>query len=320
MFKLFDRVKGNTPTTGTGDITFGSVSSNAFLTPTEAGCAAGDNVRYLIVDGTDFEVGIGTIGGSVATMARTTVTKSKIGGTAGTSKINLSGTAVFGFTAGSEDILIPLNNLSDLDDADTALDNLGGTTVGKALFTATDAAAAQTAIGGTTVGKAVLTAADAAGARDAIGSSPGSVVNSADSSYATYTSLTAQIPGDDTIPQSTEGTQILTCSITPTKSANNLRVKVSIPEIICATSLSVVGAVFRDSGANAVGAAIAFTGATLTSLNFSFVVSAASTSATTFKLRVGPTASGTIYVNGNASARQLGGIQVATMTIEEIEV
>ncbi|EAQ34560.1 hypothetical protein NB311A_06066 [Nitrobacter sp. Nb-311A] len=148
MFKLFDRVKVNIATTGTGDVTFGSASSNAFVTPTEAGAGDGDTVRYLIVDGTDFEVGIGTIKSSVAEMERTTVKESKIGGTVGTTKLTLSGTAVLSLSASAADILVPVNNLSDLDDADTALDNLGGTTVGKALFTTTDAAAALNAIGG----------------------------------------------------------------------------------------------------------------------------------------------------------------------------
>lgn len=147
MPKLFDRVKVNIATTGTGDVTFGSVSSNAFLTPTEVGCADGDTVRYVIVDGTDYEEGIGTIASSVATMARTTVTKSKIGGTVGTTKINLSGTAVLAFTVAAADILNPANNLSELTNTGTAQTNLGGTTVGKALFTATDAAAARTVTG-----------------------------------------------------------------------------------------------------------------------------------------------------------------------------
>lgn len=40
----------------------------------------------------------------------------------------------------------PANNLSDLTDPDDALDNLGGTTVGKAVFKATDASAARTAL------------------------------------------------------------------------------------------------------------------------------------------------------------------------------
>lgn len=43
--------------------------------------------------------------------------------------------------------LLAANNLADLANANTALTNLGGTTTGKALFVATDAAAARTAIG-----------------------------------------------------------------------------------------------------------------------------------------------------------------------------
>ena len=147
MLKLFDRTKVNIATTGTGDVTFVSASSNAFLTPTEAGCADSDTVRYVIVDGTDYEEGTGTIKSSVAVMERSTVLRSKIGGTAGTTKIDLSGTAVLSLTLAAADIMIPANNLSDLTSAPTALTNLGGTTVGKAVFTATDAAAARAAIG-----------------------------------------------------------------------------------------------------------------------------------------------------------------------------
>jgi len=90
-------------------------------------------------------------------------------------------------------------NLADLNSSATALTNLGGTTVGKSVFTAADAAAARTAIGAgtgsgdgdvvaannlsdlanagtartnlgaTTVGANVFTAADQAAARSAIG-------------------------------------------------------------------------------------------------------------------------------------------------------
>lgn len=89
MPKLFDRVKVNTSTTGDGDITIGSVSSSAFYLPSEVGAADGDTVRYIIVDSTDVEEGVGTIADSVATMERTTVTQSKVGGVAGTSKLSL---------------------------------------------------------------------------------------------------------------------------------------------------------------------------------------------------------------------------------------
>lgn len=133
MPKLFDLVKANIATTGTGTITFGPAFSNSFLTPSEAGCADADTVRYVLVDGDDVEVGEGVIGGSVTAMTRTVVF-SKIGGIKGTSKINLSGTAFVYFTALSSDILNPSNNLSDVADADTAVDNIGayrkGTIVG----------------------------------------------------------------------------------------------------------------------------------------------------------------------------------------------
>lgn len=136
MPKLFDRVKFNTSTTGTGDITIGSVSSAAFLSPSEAGCADGDTVRYIIVDGTDFEEGVGTVADSVATLQRTTVTRSKVGGVAGTGKLNLSGAAVVALTLAAADVL----NSADVSE------------VGAALLAATDADAALTELGGSSDG------------------------------------------------------------------------------------------------------------------------------------------------------------------------
>lgn len=125
MPKLFDRVKVNIATTGTGTVTFGQASSPAFLTPAEAGAIDGNTVRYVVVDGTDFEEGIGTILASVAQMSRDTVTRSKIDGILGAAKINLSGAAVLVFTASAADILNPANNLSDVVSAASARASLG---------------------------------------------------------------------------------------------------------------------------------------------------------------------------------------------------
>ena len=61
------------------------------------------------------------------------------------------------------------NNLSDLASAATARTNLGGTTVGKDLFTTASASAARATLGSTTVGDAVFIAADAAAGRTALG-------------------------------------------------------------------------------------------------------------------------------------------------------
>ena len=106
MPKLFDLVKVNIATTGTGTVTFGSVFSPEFFTPSEVGAVDGDTVRYVLIDGTDIELGTGTIGGSVTTMTRT-VTRSRVGGIAGTSLLNLSGTAYLALTAAAADILNP---------------------------------------------------------------------------------------------------------------------------------------------------------------------------------------------------------------------
>ena len=104
MVKLFNLVKVNTATTGTGDVTFGAAFSDAFFTPSEAGAVDGDSVSYVLVEGDDTEIGTGVIGSSVTTMTRT-VLKSKIGGTAGTSKMNLGGAAYLAFTALADDFL-----------------------------------------------------------------------------------------------------------------------------------------------------------------------------------------------------------------------
>ena len=172
MPKLFDRVKVNIPTTGTGTVTFGAVPSNAFLTPAESGAIDSDTVRYLLIEGTDFEEGVGTIQSSIAQMARTTVTRSKIAGVYGSSKINLSGTATLVFTASAADILNPANSLSDVASVATARTNLGATATGVALFTANNAAAGRAALGSTTVGDAVFVASDAATARAAMETAP----------------------------------------------------------------------------------------------------------------------------------------------------
>lgn len=87
-----NRVWMTTATTGTGTITLGSARAG-HLTFAEAGVADADTVTYVIVDGADFELGTGTYTSSGTTLSRDTVAVSKISGVAGTSKINLSGSA-----------------------------------------------------------------------------------------------------------------------------------------------------------------------------------------------------------------------------------
>lgn len=82
--------------------------------------------------------------------------------------------------------LLAANNLSDLASAATARTNLGGTTVGKAVFTAASEAAAQTAIGATATGASVLTAANAAAGRTALAAAANTLAGVASVSLSDY--------------------------------------------------------------------------------------------------------------------------------------
>lgn len=104
MAKLFNRVKVNTATTGTGTMTLGAAAASNFFTAAEAGVANNDVVAYVIEDGTDVEVGIGTYTSAGTTLSRTTVRLSKIAGVSGTTKLSLSGAAIVFLSPHKEDL------------------------------------------------------------------------------------------------------------------------------------------------------------------------------------------------------------------------
>jgi len=85
-------------TTGTGTITLGSAEAG-YQSFAAAGVVDGDIVRYVIEDGTDWEIGTGTYTASGTTLSRT-VTESSNADNA----ITLSGSAVVFVTATSPDI------------------------------------------------------------------------------------------------------------------------------------------------------------------------------------------------------------------------
>ena len=109
----------STSTTGTGTITLGSALTGyqSFAT---AGVTNGDQVRYTIQEGADWELGLGTYTASGTTLSRTP-SESSNGGSA----ITLAGNAEVFITAAAGDILQPANNLSDLANAGTSRTNLG---------------------------------------------------------------------------------------------------------------------------------------------------------------------------------------------------
>jgi hypothetical protein len=148
---------------------------------------------------------------------------------------------------------------------------------------------------------------------------PGAVVQTVYAISGAVDSGTTAIPVDDTIPQSSEGDEYLTLAITP-KSASNLL----IIDINCQAEMTAsanwVCALFQDATAGAlavVKGSIAANGAA--TVNLRHVMVSGTTSATTFKQRMGP-GSGTLTMNGANTSRLFGGVAASSMTIMEIKV
>lgn len=131
------------------------------------------------------------------------------------------------------------------------------------------------------------------------------VVQQIRASTTTAGSTTTILPFDNTIPQNTEGAQVLTVTITPTNSSHILVIDYQLWGSTNAALAGepLVAALFQDSTAGALQATLAAHDPFGT-LNDNgcfgrYYMTAGTTSATTFKLRLGPGAAGTGYWMGN---------------------
>ena len=118
------------------------------------------------------------------------------------------------------------------------------------------------------------------------GSSTG-VIQQQRSILRTALSTASTMPSGDTIPQNTDGVEVLTATITPTDSNNIIEINFSSMVVSASDSHGAV-ALFQDSTANA----LAVSGAWLPGdesgyMGLSYYMTAGTTSATTFKIRAG---------------------------------
>jgi len=120
--KYVNRAKMDTATTGTGTITLGSAVSG-YQSFADAGVSDADEVRYVVEDGANWEVGIGTYTASGTTLSRDTIEGSSNSGSA----ITLSGSAEVYVGASAEDMIVRPETVYALSGTTPDIDPANGT-------------------------------------------------------------------------------------------------------------------------------------------------------------------------------------------------
>lgn len=144
------------------------------------------------------------------------------------------------------------------------------------------------------------------------------IIDSTYAEYLTNVALTTQIPLDDTIPQNTEGSQILSATITPKTTSNKVRILVTGSGALSSNGAYVVAVYGSAADALASWAVNVPTTNGPVPYSFEFEHSPASTSLQTYTVRVGPTSALTLRMNGTSAGRLFGGVSRCTIKLEEI--
>jgi hypothetical protein len=134
---------------------------------------------------------------------------------------------------------------------------------------------------------------------------------------------TTTIPGDDTIPQNTEGDQYMSVTITPKSATSLLRIYVDFTGSSSAGASTFAVALFQDSIASALKSKLIsniFGAGGIFTVTFAHAMTSGTTSPITFKVRAGQGAAGTTTFNGSAGSRYMGGAMPSSIIVEEIGV
>jgi hypothetical protein len=136
------------------------------------------------------------------------------------------------------------------------------------------------------------------------------------------TTLGTILPYDNSIPQNTEGDEVLSVAITPVNASSVLYIDVAVN--IGTTSSATEApscAIFVDSTAGALAAGSAGVMASSADMSPIYIrhsLSAASTSARTYKVRCGNSAAADAFLNGHSTSRIFGGVAVSSLTVTEV--
>jgi hypothetical protein len=146
------------------------------------------------------------------------------------------------------------------------------------------------------------------------------VIQTVQTSYATANQVSAVIADDDSIPQQSEGEQLVALAITPTSATNKLKIEAYIPIGFDSSGNFAIACLFQDSITNALTVYPCSAVYTLyQTIPLVHYMTAGTTSETTFKLRLGVTA-GLVTVNGKGGARRWGGKCKVEFIITELKV
>lgn len=137
------------------------------------------------------------------------------------------------------------------------------------------------------------------------------IVTAAVSTTATATTL---MVNDDTIPQSSEGDEILTANITLTGASNKVLVRVNVFGASGANR-DYIMAVFRG-GTDAIAATTQVMNG-WGQIGIEFTDTPGSAGPHTYSVRLGPTVGDTFTVNGVSASRRLGGVAKSVIVLEE---
>ena len=147
----------------------------------------------------------------------------------------------------------------------------------------------------------------------------GAVVQVVGTNFSAVASGTTLLPYDDTIPQNTEGIEVMTQAITP-KSTTNILVITAVVFLSSSIDQNMAAALFQDTTADALffsGHRTSASTTTMDQISIQHTMVAGTTSATTFKIRAGGNGAGTTTFNGVAAGRFYGTAPKSSIVIWE---
>lgn len=147
----------------------------------------------------------------------------------------------------------------------------------------------------------------------------GTVIARTTANYSLNENLEDVIPLDDTVPQATEGTEVLSASITPQHAGNKIRVTFKGFGATSESSVAIVAALVVDASPAVAATAVSGAAGALLPLDLQYEYTPGDTSAHSFSLRIGPGTAGAVRLNGHMSGRYFGGVAAAQIIVEEIQ-